>query len=161
MQVVPSGGQICNLCKWLHLVAKFAINASSAIWWPNLQLMQVVPSGGRICNYCKWCHVVAKFNPSYGVDFWVRCASGNVFANIWIFLIRKKWCFWVLSFSQIFQGQKSRIQKYFSFLDAWSLTTSFDESISILFPQTIEYKHYPCEIFFPFQPKSFTFLSWC
>ena len=25
-----------------------------------------------------WCHVVAKFNPSHGVNFWVRCASGNV-----------------------------------------------------------------------------------
>ena len=24
------------------------------------------------------CHVVAKFNPSHGVNFWVRCASGNV-----------------------------------------------------------------------------------
>ena len=36
MQVVPSGGQICNLCKWLHLVAKFAINASGAMLLPNL-----------------------------------------------------------------------------------------------------------------------------
>ena len=65
MEVTPSGGQICNLCKWRHLVAKFATNVSSAICWPNLQL-------------CKWCHVVAKFNPSYEVNFWVRCASGNV-----------------------------------------------------------------------------------
>ena len=91
--MVPSCGQICNQCKWRHLVAKFATNASSAIWWPNLQLMQVAPSGGwpnlllmqvapsggQICNPCKWCHIVAKFNPSYGVNFWVRCASGNVF----------------------------------------------------------------------------------
>ena len=51
MQVVPSGGQICNQCKWRHLVAKFATNASGAIWWPNLQLMQVAPSGGQICYY--------------------------------------------------------------------------------------------------------------
>ena len=29
----------------------------------------------------KWCHVVAKFNPSYGVNFWVRCASVNVFLH--------------------------------------------------------------------------------
>ena len=43
--------------------------------------MQVAPSGGQICNKCKRCHVVAKFNPSHGVNFWVRCASGNV----WIF----------------------------------------------------------------------------
>ena len=46
MQVAPSGGQICSLCKWRHLVANFATNARGAIWWPNLQLMQVVPSGG-------------------------------------------------------------------------------------------------------------------
>ena len=31
MQVAPSGGQICNLCKWPHLVDKFAHNASGAI----------------------------------------------------------------------------------------------------------------------------------
>ena len=36
IQVVPSGGQICNQCIWLHLVAKFGTNASGAIWWPNL-----------------------------------------------------------------------------------------------------------------------------
>ena len=51
MQVAPSGGQICNLFKWRHLVAKFETNASGTIWWPNLELMQVVPSGGQICNY--------------------------------------------------------------------------------------------------------------
>ena len=28
------------------LVANFGINASGAIWWPNLQTMQVAPSGG-------------------------------------------------------------------------------------------------------------------
>ena len=60
-------------------VTKFATNASGVIWWSNLQLMQVVPSGGQICYKCKWRHVVAKFSPSHGVNFWVRCASGNVF----------------------------------------------------------------------------------
>ena len=29
------------------MVAKFAIIASGAIWWPNLQLMEVAPSGGK------------------------------------------------------------------------------------------------------------------
>ena len=82
MQVVLSGGQNCNQCKWRHLVAKFATNASGAIWWPNLQLMQVAPSGVQIYNLCKWCHVVAKFNPSHGVNFWVCCASGNVCAVV-------------------------------------------------------------------------------
>ena len=38
----------------------------------------MAPSGGHICDSCKWCHLVAKLNPSYGVNFWVRCASGNV-----------------------------------------------------------------------------------
>ena len=48
MQVVPSGGQIFNQCKWRHLVAKFGTNASCAIWWPNLKLMQALPCGRRI-----------------------------------------------------------------------------------------------------------------
>ena len=29
--VAPSGGQICNSCKWCHMVANFATNASGAI----------------------------------------------------------------------------------------------------------------------------------
>ena len=33
-----------------NLVAKFGTNASSTIWWPNLELMQVAPSCGQICN---------------------------------------------------------------------------------------------------------------
>ena len=65
-------------CKWRHLVAKFEVYASGAIWWSNLQLMQVAPSGGQICDKWKWCYIVAKFNPSHRVNFWVRCASGNV-----------------------------------------------------------------------------------
>ena len=83
MQVAPSGGQICNSCKWCQQVAKFATNASSAFWWPNLLIMQLAPSDGQICNWFKWCHIVAKLNPSYGVNFWVRCTSGNVFVIYW------------------------------------------------------------------------------
>ena len=30
MQVAPSGGQICILCKWRNLVAKFVTDASGA-----------------------------------------------------------------------------------------------------------------------------------
>jgi len=48
MQVVPCGGQNCNKRKWGHLVAKFATNASGAMWWPNLYAMQVASSGGLI-----------------------------------------------------------------------------------------------------------------
>ena len=65
--------------KLCHSVAKYANNASRAIWWPKLQLMQVVSTSGKVYYYCKWRHVVAKFSPSHGVNFWVRCASGNVF----------------------------------------------------------------------------------
>ena len=36
--------------KLMEVVAKFATDASGAIWWPNLQLMQVEPSGGKFCN---------------------------------------------------------------------------------------------------------------
>ena len=42
-------------------MAKFATNASGAIWWPNLQLMQVATSGDQICNIWKWRHLVATF----------------------------------------------------------------------------------------------------
>ena len=35
-QVVPSGGQICNLCKWRHLMSKFATNVSGAMLFPSL-----------------------------------------------------------------------------------------------------------------------------
>ena len=45
----------------------------------QVRTSQVAPSGGQICNYCKWRYVVAKFSPSLGVNFWVRCASGNVY----------------------------------------------------------------------------------
>ena len=95
MQVGPPHVQILNQCKLCHMGTQFATDASGVIWWPNLQLMQVALSGGQICNECKWhhplakfatleckwCHVVAKFSPSYGVNFWVRCASGNVLNN--------------------------------------------------------------------------------
>ena len=36
MQVAPFGGQICNFLKWLHLVAKFATNASGVMLLLNL-----------------------------------------------------------------------------------------------------------------------------
>ena len=36
MQVASSGGQIYNLCKWRHLVAKFATNASGVMLLLNL-----------------------------------------------------------------------------------------------------------------------------
>ena len=36
MQAASSGGQICYLCKWRHLEAKFATNASDAMLLQNL-----------------------------------------------------------------------------------------------------------------------------
>ena len=44
MQAELSGGQI-----WKKMQV-FGINASGAIWWPNLELMQVAPSGDQILN---------------------------------------------------------------------------------------------------------------
>ena len=46
MQVAPPDDKIDPI----HSVAKYANDASRAIWWPKLQLMQVVPTGGQICN---------------------------------------------------------------------------------------------------------------
>ena len=51
-------------------MAKFATNASGAIWWPNLQLMQVAPSGGQICSQYKWRHLVAKFGTNASGAIW-------------------------------------------------------------------------------------------
>ena len=43
MQVAPSSGQICNKCKWRHLVAKFATNVSGAMLLPSLiQVMESI-----------------------------------------------------------------------------------------------------------------------
>ena len=36
MQVAPSGGQICNYCKWRHLVDKFTTNARGVMLLLNL-----------------------------------------------------------------------------------------------------------------------------
>ena len=63
MQVVPSGGHVCNQCKWCHLVVKYGTNASGAIWWANLQLMQLAPSGGQIWNQSKWCTLWPNWQP--------------------------------------------------------------------------------------------------
>ena len=48
-------------------MVKFGTNASGTIRWPKLQLV------------CKCCHVVAELILSHRVNYWVRCASGNVF----------------------------------------------------------------------------------
>ena len=48
MQVGLHGGQICNQCMWLYLVAKFIGNARGATWWLNLEPMQVVQPGDQI-----------------------------------------------------------------------------------------------------------------
>ena len=55
-------------------ICKHALCASTVrdIWWSPLA-RQLLPPW--------WCHIVAKFNPSYGVNFWVRCASGNVLSK--------------------------------------------------------------------------------
>ena len=55
-----------------------SIIASGAIWWPNMQLMQMLPCG--------------QF--SHGVNFWVRCTSGNVLLG------RQTWCLAVWKFSE-------------------------------------------------------------
>ena len=59
MQVAPPVEQICNHCKYLHVVAN--------IWkqWMRLHMAklssckwQVAPSSGQICNQFKWRHLV-------------------------------------------------------------------------------------------------------
>ena len=66
MQVAPSRGQICNLCKWRHLVEKFATNASGAGGLTNasgvmllLNLIQVTESISGSVVFLK-CPAVSK-----------------------------------------------------------------------------------------------------
>ena len=82
MQVVPSGGQNCNYCKWCHLVAKFVTYACSATWWPKLEPMLIALHVGQICNQCKW-HLAGEITQVKESIPWVRCASGNVWVSIW------------------------------------------------------------------------------
>ena len=76
MQVVPSGGQICNWCKWCHLVVKFATNTSGTIWLPNLQLMQVTESiSGSVVplamfSILLWMHTWLSLNFHCCNQFW-------------------------------------------------------------------------------------------
>ena len=89
-------------------MAIFATNASSAIWWTNLQLMQVVPSTLQLVQLVssagqiyKWCHLMTKFETnenaamwllnlvlSHGVNFWLRSASGNDYLRLSIFYFK-------------------------------------------------------------------------
>ena len=97
MQRAPSGGQICNWCKWCHLVAKFGTNASQRRW-PFL----VAPSGGQICNSCKWRVLKPHLLPSQSwptipsewylvVKLPVQVPRGT---NIWLFpAVRTILCF--------------------------------------------------------------------
>ena len=79
MQVVPPDDQILNKCKWRHLVAKiatdaskFVINASGAIWWPNLRWCVVPQKHWLFIN--KWFLAsVTRMTPTR----WVRWFSAR------------------------------------------------------------------------------------
>ena len=64
MQVAPSGGQICNLCKWCHLVAKFATYASGVMFLLNLIQVTKSISGSVV--------PLAMFDP---MDFLLICGK--------------------------------------------------------------------------------------
>ena len=57
IQLAPPSHQILNKCKWCPQVAKCITNASSAIWWPNLQPIQVA-------------NQVAKFTANASSSIW-------------------------------------------------------------------------------------------
>ena len=54
-------------------MTKFGTNADGAIWWPNLKPIQVVPL---------WTVLTERFTQDMKSIPWVRCASGNVFLQI-------------------------------------------------------------------------------
>ena len=76
MQVAPPVEQICNHCKYLHVVAN--------IWkqWMRLHMAklssckwQVAPSSGQICNQFKWCQVMVKFRTDPSGEFWTNTSG--------------------------------------------------------------------------------------
>ena len=58
--VTDTSDRIWKQCKWRHLVAKFATNASVATWWPNLHPIQVATLSEQICN--QWGNLSNKLN---------------------------------------------------------------------------------------------------
>ena len=50
MQVTQPGGQVCNLCKWRHMMANIKTNANDLIETKTMELMQVAPTGDQIFN---------------------------------------------------------------------------------------------------------------
>ena len=73
MQVVPSGGKICNFCKWRHLVAKFATNARGATLWTSLLMINVCYTYLH-CALCKGSIVT-----SYVTRLWhLNCGKCNI-----------------------------------------------------------------------------------
>ena len=56
MQVTPSGGQICNQCKWRHLVAKFGTNASGILFREITQVKRVNTLGPLCLWQCFFVH---------------------------------------------------------------------------------------------------------
>ena len=66
---------------WLE---NLQLNASGAIWWPNLQLMQEVPSKGNFATNASGAKFLAGEITRVKESIpWVRCASGNVYWFSW------------------------------------------------------------------------------
>ena len=74
MQVTRPGGQLWEQCKWRHLMTKFWPNASCAIWWCQLMVKFRTEPGGATCSFRDY--------SSHGLNFRVRCASGNVLLDL-------------------------------------------------------------------------------
>ena len=64
-------------------MAKFATNASSAIWWLNFQLMQVATFGPDRNTFDVI--LVEKISQVLDLIPWVRCASGFILFLVKLF----------------------------------------------------------------------------
>ena len=56
--------------------------AGGAILWPNSQPIQVVPSEVKFRTDPSGATCRLRDYSSYGLNIWVRCASGNVFGQV-------------------------------------------------------------------------------
>ena len=156
MQLSPSGGQIWNQCNWRHRVAKFVINASGAIWWPNLELMQVVPSGDQIWNLCKWCHLVTKFatNSSSATEIDLIYSSWKIYSSyeintlgplcLWQCFVKASqkavlqflWCILYINHILPILNETLKLIHCEKWLLVLRLTSSFSKTTILLMPQT-------------------------
>ena len=96
MQVAPSGGQICNWCKFGHLVAKYATNASGAMLFLNsIQVIEsisgsVVPLAMFIKLNKYFLNIIWNIAGLYDYSWWKEIEFCEIHRVFWEHIERRK-----------------------------------------------------------------------